>query len=335
MADASRQDGARVGWPCGHELRPVAELPDILIKAGSHHGKRARKLYQSKKYEELLDAAISAGIAVEMVAKACVAKLNPALLAGRLLSTDQKTAGAQDTILYLAGHHDLAIDGNYISRISTVNAKVAVAVAKRIDRRKHLPSADTECVIDARDAAIHMGLVDAGLLENAVENMVRFIDGALKMLNKQDDEFWENVDSERVKQLLDHIDARGMAAVTDKIKQSKEHYSYMIRLHGYPTVHLLADTATKFIFHQWSNSKIMSARCPACKNNGWYVVDSMSDAEHDHDEVLISHHYAISHFECPYCTLRLDEDELAHAGLEDDGDELMESEWDEDSERER
>src|SRR5215469_7952822 len=70
-------------WPAGKYVVKHDQLKRLLAESARWHARRAIDLFISDQVNELLDAAVSAGSAVELLAKSYLASIDPALLADK------------------------------------------------------------------------------------------------------------------------------------------------------------------------------------------------------------------------------------------------------------
>lgn len=107
----------------GEYAVPATALASFLRDAAGHHARRAVRCESTASEFELLDAAISVGVAVELVAKALVATVHPAL---------PVRAGSRDGvhgILRLTRGRGLAGTDPYAFRPLDASAAVELATA--------------------------------------------------------------------------------------------------------------------------------------------------------------------------------------------------------------
>jgi len=136
---------------------------------------------------DLLDAAVSAGTAVELLAKACVAAVEPALLAA---SSPGRGSPETQSILRLRGHRGRVGDSSAVRDVSTVFARQAVALAAELHAEITISPRELTLLFDVRNAAVHLGRVQDDLLLEAVVDMARFAEQALAALGQDSDGFW-------------------------------------------------------------------------------------------------------------------------------------------------
>jgi hypothetical protein len=93
-------DGPSLGrWPQGTHWASHDDLPASLTDSAEGHARNALRCWASQRIEDQLSAAVSAGCAVELMAKARLAGISPSLMAER---------ADLDTMLHLAGQGEKA-----------------------------------------------------------------------------------------------------------------------------------------------------------------------------------------------------------------------------------
>ena len=99
------------------------DFSNMLAQSARWHARTAVSNFVSDDPDARLQAACSAGTAVELLAKAYLADMNPALLADK---------GDKDTVLHLVGHGALA-KGDVLS-IKTIGAYEALRLVAQLHR---------------------------------------------------------------------------------------------------------------------------------------------------------------------------------------------------------
>jgi len=247
---------------------------------------------------------MSAGCAVELLAKAHLAAIEPSLLSAR---------ADVDGLLHLSGKGTLAT--SRATEIRTLSATLAVQTAKRLSPEIQYNAKLDDVVFRVRNAAAHMGLVDSAELRRAIGSMVRVVDSlvaASKWTDRRD--FWSD-------DLIPAADAAAMEARHDaSARLAAKLAGATIRLRELLSSLSPAAQATvrRSLAGRSPGASIdhdERAKCPVCGEQGWLVCA----VEEDHREVdtgegifsqIVKRTAWPAIFNCNVCDLDLDEDEL-------------------------
>ncbi|GAB2613838.1 hypothetical protein [Pseudactinotalea suaedae] len=281
----------------------VAQLASFLRDAARHHARRAVECPHDADEFVLLDAAISVGTAVELIAKALIATVHPALLV---------KPSPRDTvhgILRLTEGRGLAGRGPY--DFKTLDAAVAVELAKTLDVG---PGMSVANALNVRNAAAHFGVAIQADFSVAVGEMTAYVDASLTKLNVSRNEFWQLAtdaaqqalllrrtrDRERVEALVDAARARYEAGIGNlPDDEAREKVIEQLVEGSHPGT----DDSTE-------------VECPGCGTDLQVGIEFEWDVGRDRggwDAIPLGP--ALHDLDCPVCGLVLSQSEMEHAGL--------------------
>jgi hypothetical protein len=250
----------RVGtwWPTGEYAVPHSRLKQVLAQSARFNARQAIRFFVSDSRNGILQAAISVGGAVELLAKAYLASVAPALLAER---------GERDSVLVMANKAELA--GRGVTDVKTIGAHEALLVAKHLrPALPYTPPAD-QIVLRVRNAAVHMGIVDRRELRAAVVVMCRIIETLLTVLGLDHSAFWGTEASSVVNEILDAAKSEVRRVVAAKMVAAKQHLAQLLSgLDQASMTVVIASLAGKHLSHTDHEE---AATCPACGEQGWLL----------------------------------------------------------------
>lgn len=312
-------------WPVGDSAVPLDRLKQLFALSARFHARQAVRLFVSDDYDgrdNLLQAAISAGTAVELMAKSYLASINNALLADR---------GDRDAMLVLCGHSSLATAEPW--NIRTLAATEALNLAKHIHR--DLPWVQSDPIsLRVRNAAAHSGMVERAALRRAVTQMCRVVESLLNAIGLDIDKFWGSDAATVVDELLD--DARSQVQREVVAKQVAARARLRELLQGLP------EDGQRALLGAMSGRRPRTSIdhdepqiCPVCNQQAWLIcavedvdVDVDIDIGFDGSMMVVRQRWAEpAVFECPVCGLELEGEELqqftfpTEIHLEDEPDE--------------
>jgi hypothetical protein len=268
-------------------------------------------LFVSEDRNELLQAAVSVGCAVELIAKAFVASVEHTLLADK---------GETDAILILA-------DKGHLDKVSPTDLKSITATegllrAKRLHPTLvfNVSTPSDQIVLKVRNAAAHMALVDRTELRRAVLVMCRVIEGLLTPLGLEREPFWGSFALPVVDELLDQAIGEVRKLIVAKVAAARQRLRDMLEgLDANGRALVVASLTTRRTLGNGEHNE--PQQCPACDEQGWLLcVVIRNDVEYEADEdghvgALVPRTGYPYAFECPVCELELDEIELAELQL--------------------
>lgn len=292
-------------WPQGATWASDDDLAAVLFDSGEAHARLALRRWASGELFQQIQAAISAGCAVELLAKSHLATIEPSLLSGDKADVD--------TLLHLNGKGYLA--GSGPTHIKTLAATAAVLLVKRLTPGISYNPRIDDLVFRVRNAAAHMGIVDAAELRRAIGSMVRVSDSLVRVSKWGDrSQFWtaDLVAAADAAVLDAKYDARArlegkVAAATFRLRELLSNLTSETRSSIRAT---LANRAP------WTSiDHDERAKCPVCGELGWLicVVDKERqdiDTGEGVYSVTVKRTAWPVVFNCNVCGIDLEEDEL-------------------------
>jgi hypothetical protein len=292
-------------WPVGKHVVEHDRLKQVLALSARHHARQAIELFANDDQAGLTQAAVSAGCAVELLAKAFLASVEHGLLAEK---------GDRDTVLILSGNANLT--SAQIAEMKTVGALESLKIAKHLHPPLPFNIQSDQVVLRVRNAAAHMGMVLPDELRAAVAVMCRLVDGLLAALSLKRDDYWGRDAVGVVDEILDIAKSEVRRIVAAKIAAAERRYAGLVSgLDAAGRVVVLAALSRRGPYMIADHNE--PQECPACKQQGWlvcHVDEGQPEVEYGDD----GNQYAFasrtaypSIFECPVCELELEEEELA------------------------
>lgn len=300
-------DAQGTWWPDGHFHVPRGQLKYLLAKSGRHHARQAVTSVASDNTDVLLQAASSAGTAVELLAKGALTTVDPRLLVS--------PRDPHQALLVLGGHTTRSkLDP---LSLQSIGAREALQLAGHLFPA--VPAATKAAhALAARNAALHMGLVDVSYLRVAIREMCEVVDALLRPLGLERDPFWgEALGMAGI--LLDEALSDRQRVTDTKVAAARRRFEELTR-------HLPADAAAVVVAALSTRRPYVSlgteqhdelVDCPACGQKGWLacVVDrgplQTDTTGRDIYQYVERTAYPAS-FDCPVCNLSLeDERELS------------------------
>jgi hypothetical protein len=298
-----RSDGT--WWPVGRRTVPLGSLKWILGQSARWHARQAIELFMSDDLNELLQAAVSTGTAVEMLAKAYLVTISSSLIADK---------GDRDTLLILAGHSSKAtIEPQHIK---TIGALELLRMTKHL--HKDLPWIQQDpAILRVRNAATHMALVERKELQTAILQMCRIIESLLVPLDLDRQDFWGRYAIPVVDTLLDEAKTRRVQAVEAKKSAAAARLARMMGGLDEPSrqavLAALSGRPTSFMDHEEPQT------CPVCGRQGWLICAVEKGSPEPDDFGLWVDRTAYPYFfECPVCQLYIDSEELPEFDFPDE-----------------
>lgn len=296
----------------GAEPSPLDEtrVAQRLYLAARHHVRAAQRLGGSIDLWDRMDAAYHAGSAVELIAKAVLARLDPRVLA--------KGPAAQhhllDTLVERHGRlghtpRTLRLDA------STIDAAVAIDLVHRLvpECRPHRGAAEKARAI--RNGAVHMAKWDDSVLDDIITGVLSYVTAALPAAHQRADDVWSEgllAEVDRVTRArLDRI-----ARVANmKVIHARERYKELSSVLSRETRDaLVADLSGRFVGNVDYQERF---DCPACAlPYAWLQWFADFEAVRDGEDWGYEGGLVFSGLRCPVCTLDLDADEVASLGID-------------------
>ncbi|WP_458117285.1 hypothetical protein [Arthrobacter sp. D2-10] len=308
--DGYASHSSRADWPFGNIYRSHADLAGHLHQVGQRHAQRALRLYTSEDEFEQLDAALSMGTSVELLAKSLLASVHPTLL----LPVSSDVA----TLLKYSGTKLPGVDNLDAFQVKSLEATKAI---ERLRHIKLLPTWSTadQSVFTVRNAAAHMGLVQQNLLRSAVRPMVRFAEFVRTHYGYVPKEWWGEELSSIAPGMVEADALAWEQIVQGKLAAARIRISELKA--GLPEA--AADGILSGMVGSWRTTMDYNetTSCPGCGYLGWATGEvHQGSGETQYDEDGWPTYYStlhVLHFECNVCGLKLaDEAELEIAGVE-------------------
>lgn len=297
-------------WPFGNFYRSHSDLAGHLHQVGQRHARQALRLYASEDEFDQLDAAVSIGTAVELLAKSLLASVDPILLVP--LSPDTSA------LLKYSGTRRSGVDHPDAFQVKSLDA------SKTIERLRHiklLPAwgAADHSVFSVRNAAAHMGVVHQNLLRSAIRPMVRFAEHT-RIHYGVTPELWWGDELSTIAPGMVEADALAWEQIVQaKLTTARMRIAEMKA--GLPPA--AADGILASMVGSWRTTMEHNetTTCPGCDYLGWAtgtVDQGAGETEYDEDGWPTFYSLLhVMHFECNVCGLKLtDQAELEIAGVE-------------------
>jgi len=335
-SDGMRKDASEgMWWPAGKHVIPHGRLKQLLGRSARWHARKAVEGFVSDDLDELLQAAVSTGSAVELIAKTFCASVSPALLADK---------GDRDSVLMLTGQGAHA--GGSALRLKSIGAVPALQVAKHL--QKDLPTDLPDPIaLRVRNAATHMACLDVNELRKGVIQMCRLVAAVLPLLDLDPMQFWGPHARPVVVDLLDEAKTEVARTVAAKRAVAGARLARLTEaLPSGQAATLLAAISgsgpTTYIDHQERQT------CPICGQQGWLACGvERGSIEYELDDDGHAAYAWVPRtaypmvFNCLVCQLELEGAELdefdfpSEIELEPDDDPYEGYEPDEDAYRDR
>ncbi len=296
-------------------------VPLRLYTAAQQAARTAIQFHASETEAEQLQAALAIGSAAEYLARAALANHDPLLLAAHtsaksliMLSRANSTGPISPSDL-----RTIAISEVW-TRLGQINTRLTPEVL-----------AATKHVMNVRNAAAHMALVETADLEKAARALVSIIDALHPVGNRDEGDFWPDSLRDSVQLLRLNIATVAQRRAQAKIDLAREHYRSLLQgvmpAERERTQVFLEDRGVHFVARERLRKE--SAVCPACGRRGTvtYLVEE-GEPEHSFDETrggmfvdygwsrVLSFSAAV--FQCPVCDLQLSPDEFSGVDLDVD-----------------
>jgi len=304
--DPTRATGSN--WPVGELVAPHEDLVALLMSSANHHAHKALQLFVGDRRTDLLDAAISAGIGLELACKGAVAQVEPTLLADR---TDR------DTLLRLSGSGDRAEAS--ATRVKTISGIAAFRLARHFHKGIAVPEQDAIDAFETRNAAAHMALVERDELRGSVSAMSRAVDALLVAIGADRSAFWRD-HQDTVDGFIEDERASVAQMITAKFGAARARIGRITAgLDDVVRATLLAALSSSQVFAE----HVERTKCPVCEQDAWLVCWTEEGAiEFDGDPDSGSAWVPVTAYPyelfCSVCELSLNQSELAQLGLDEE-----------------
>lgn len=305
-----QRDG-RYPWPMGNGLySATAELRDVLLSSASWHAGVALRQFVARGRHDLLQAAVSVGIATELLMKAYLAHEAPALVAEK---------GDRESVLLLVGHS--SVSEEQAIRFKSIGGAELLKTFQRLSGvPAKLPNPVEFKPTRVRNAAAHMALVDSGLLKDAVTEFCEIAVKTIAKMGVPEAFFWGEDVIETVAALVTEAEDQVLALARVKIGAARKRVGE--KLAGIPdaekerVLSLLASD----IFHGWvgfgdprSTQHEEVVDCPACGATAVLVYEAVRETFR-FDSPELGPYFEVTGYPfilvCQACDLELEDDEL-------------------------
>jgi hypothetical protein len=296
-------------WPFEGGHVDFASLTGLLERSAQGFAREALTALGASDHDRIVRGAIAVGTALELLTKAFLAAINPAMLVER---------SEKDSLLFLVNQGHRAGADSSPTDVRTLAATDALLLAKKIipgGAFSWNPQADRR-VLQVRNAALHLGLADQSELREACVIMTRLVAELLTSTSADSAKFWGDLE-DLAQTLLDEAATERQQSVEVQKAAAKAFYMKL-------TTGLDAATRTTIVTSLIDRGKpegdhetwIAEQECPVCANPGWLTCDIVRGEVqheqvnwHDHD-VWVDRTALPFHFECAVCGLELEDDEL-------------------------
>ncbi|WP_157465700.1 hypothetical protein [Cellulomonas sp. Leaf395] len=298
-------ESSSTGWRRGSVVTPIDQLAEHLLAVGSHHARIAVRDAGVGDGLVQLDAAIHAGGAIEMVAKAAIAEFEPLLLSSGSINKGELLDA-------LAALKDVGIRATRMLR--TIDASVAVDMVGRIHPSCAVQAKAASQVLDVRNAAVHMGTVDPGHLAAAVGAMAAYINAILDAQSLDPELFWQEEASEARR--LQEARSRRLKRIAEyRIGIAKQVFDLKVETWGeeHREGYIQGLERVRPTFDE-----TLDVDCPACGRSavlGW-TADIEVERDSDGDYYAAVGGMDFEGLRCPVCDLSLDADEAQATGFD-------------------
>ncbi|WP_114587676.1 hypothetical protein [Microbacterium arborescens] len=308
-------------------------LPLRLYSAAQQAARVAIQHHASADEGEQLQAAIAIGSAAEYLARAAVAFQDPLLLAKEKSPDSQIMLSRANLGDPLNPSLLRSID---LSDVWKLLHKLNKRLAPHMDRGGN-GSGLTALVMNVRNAAAHMALVDAAELEAAARALVTLVEAMHPVGNRDEASFWP-VELATSVQLLKTGNSSAAARRSQaKIDLARENLRMLLagmKPDEQERTQALLESRD-IVFVTLERYRNVPTQCPACTRQGaiTYLIEE-GEPEHGGYEETPGGSYVdygwsrsltftAATFECPVCALRLTPDEFEGSGLQV----VLEEEW--------
>jgi hypothetical protein len=293
----------------------IEQLPTSLAAAAQHSARQAVEAMYDADADEG-ECLLRAGMAVEYLAKAHLARIHPVLVAD----------GKQfDTVVTMVGHgHLLSAESTSLREVRTIGANEACKRVMRLTGGRWIYNDQRDGVVfSARNAVAHLAIYeDEALTAEVIGVMVRLLEGLLAAGGADEHEIEDFWGSTTGVVAAIREENRNLTSIRVEAKLAASRAVYAVRL---PAGMSPEDRQTALHALQGRDLEIQELTkrrdCPACGERGFLVYlkvegevfgTGSGDSEEWH-QAIEGHPVA---FVCPVCDLDLEHDELGPVQLE-------------------
>lgn len=287
-------------WAYGDDVlgKSDDDLVAHLVRASSAHAVRALELEVDTAPEAPMFAAIHAGSAIELLAKAILARRNPLLL----------TVGQK---------HEMKHADAILGRVNAHDARTLdAALAKNVcGAFQGAVLANIDTLLRHRNSAAHMGLMARADLAEALNAMRAAAEQGIAHLDVSRDRYWRNY-AAAVAGALDERGTEVERAARSLIATHRAKLESVGLSHD--EIRLRERRPGSF----FNRSEVEAPhQCPACKHEarlGWSID---VDVEYEGPGEYTTSHFVVSDgLWCPVCGLSLDAEQCEAMGIDVDYD---------------
>ncbi len=253
--------------------------------------------------------ATALGLAVEAALKFSLAKVNLVRLADTT-----RGRGASGVLLALSARESIPV-----SELRTVNGMAAYEIFSAVHSgHKRLPlRKDVEQVLNVRNAAIHMGLVDPAELRASARSAVLVIERILFELEDHDEEaeeFWNEDLVELVYELADQKSSEIAVSLAAKRAAAFNRLAQLRQTAGEGWE--IVRGAIVATHPQWDGVQFKGHPCPVCNAEGVLTREvtrsnlDFTGASYPNEQPSGYRYAYPESFECFVCGLALDQEEI-------------------------
>lgn len=294
------EEQAKAGRPGG----PIDRW--VLLSAAEHHMKRALDGLASRDRHVQLDSAIHAGAAVELIAKAVIARVDAALV----LEAEDARQKLIDKYIESG-----LIEGKQVKERSprSISASNAVGLARKVVVELKAHDAGARQALDMRNSAAHAAELESEHLESRVLAASEYVLLAMEYLGASPQVVFGNERYEQLRaQIVRSTTALHIAAEqkVDSARQSYRTWVVDVSPTNLPQALRRRDHGPQ---HGDVSDRL---ECPACENCGWSYWNVEVDVEYEGPgEHSVEPFLRFTGFQCPFCLLELNDEEWEALGL--------------------
>lgn len=284
-----------------------------LVFAARHHVRSAGEKASSDDEHVLQDAAIHAGVAVELLAKAVLARVDERLLRGT-------PEGIYHALLEaLHSKNGSALQPSPGFGAKTVTANTALSLVSRL--KPELGSHENlRRVLLLRNAAAHMAEpVDQADLAGAIADAQSFAVGVIELIEVDVGEFITDALYKEWKEQSERRDAQLRAETERLLVGAREQYERLVDgLEPSKVAEIDAVLVGRFPGPEPdAGIERREETCPAC-HYALGVLEYVLDVDYDvHEGSVLGGGFVATQFDCPRCGLHLEPGRLRAAGIDD------------------
>ncbi|NRH35831.1 hypothetical protein [Rhodococcus sp. MS13] len=290
-------------WSFGHKRFGNDELPGHLLEISNYHARAAISESTSTDARRWLNSAVHAGSAIEIFAKFLLARENPTLILEMKNASDL-------SLLHTIGRSDVGNTDDAMN-LQTRGPDSCFKLIAVIWGSDKVNQGCARRVLNARNAAIHLGLLDRAQLQEALIEFADVMTEMLRLAKVDEAGFWKS-SQVRVERLSSdrslHRRLKIKLAESDRCAATLgpvDEGAVRLEMRRATEPSDLQDTMP-------DSSVFMRSQCPGCGRVGrTYYSTSESAPEREFDGPLMIPTVASPvGFRCTTCNLALSLDEL-------------------------